>query len=336
MNNNRFTELLNLYLDDKATAEERRELMHLIHQGNHDDTIKEVIDATFVTGEVSHTVDFEASQKILQQIIQEKDARTLTVPRSSARWKWVAAAAILLVSVALGWLRLEKPTVSENEVALHVENLKPVVFSGKQFIRLPDGSTALLNEGSELRYASSFGRQNRAVTLSGEAFFDVRHDTSLPFTVLTGKITTTVLGTAFNVRAYPGQEEIKVTVTRGRVEVKDDQRTLGIITPDQQIAVQTTTNDFVQKTVNADEENAWQSQYLILDDVSLEEAVKTIGNRYKVRITLANEQLKACRISATFLEGETLDQVLTVVSGVIQATFVVLPDGNARIEGQGC
>lgn len=74
-------------------------------------------------------------------------------------------------------------------------------------MRLPDGSTVLLNEGSELSYSTSFGKQAREVTLTGEGYFDVQHNLSKPFKVLTGNVTTTVLGTAFNIKAYPGSRK---------------------------------------------------------------------------------------------------------------------------------
>lgn len=336
MNSIRFTELLSLYLDGKATREERRELMQLIHEGTHDETIKERIDAMLLHEAGPEALDSAKARKILKSITEQEDDKVIPIQRSFTNWSWVAAAAVLLVCVGIGWWSFETALEPEQPIALKEKEPQNFVFSGRQFIRLPDGSTVLLNDGTELRYGSSFGKLDREVTLSGEGFFDVRHNASMPFKVLTGKVTTTVLGTAFNVKAYPGQEEIRVTVTRGRVQVKDDQRTLGIITPDQQIAVHTATRAFVKAAVEAEAEVAWQKQYLIFDDVSLEEAVKTIGRRYKVRISLDNEQLSACRISATFLDGENLDQVLTVVTGVVHATYTTLPDGTVKIEGQGC
>jgi ferric-dicitrate binding protein FerR (iron transport regulator) len=194
----------------------------------------------------------------------------------------------------------------------------------------------LLNEDSELSYSTLYGRQIREVTLVGEGYFDVQHDPSKPFKVLTGQVTTTVLGTTFNVRAYPGQHEIKVTVNRGRVQVGDGQRTYGIVTPDQQIVVNTATNDFIQTNLKAEIAEEWKSQYLLLDDVSMEEAAKTISEKYKVKIILDSDELKRCRISATFLNGENLSQVLTVVSGVVQSSYSTEPDGTVRIEGKGC
>jgi transmembrane sensor len=289
-------------------------------------------------GQMRADMDSGKAQRILKGILATaKEPEKIVPMRSVARgWRWIAAAAALVIAVCTGWWTFRVEPVRQQLITLQEEKPEPAVFRGKQFVHLPDGSTVLLNEGTELSYSASFGEQAREVTLTGEGYFDVQHDPSKPFKVLTGKITTTVLGTIFNVKAYSGQQEIKVTVTRGKVQVGDDERTFGIITPNQQMAVNTTTNDFVQTNLKAETAEAWKSQYLILDDVSMEEAAKTIAEKYKAKITLANDDLKMCRISATFLNGEDLDHVLTVVSGVVQATYTMQPGGNVKIEGKGC
>lgn len=338
MNSNRFTELLNRYLDDQTTVEEREELMQLIREGSHDETIKNSIHLMLLHGPVQEDADPQKAIKILKGILATANEQEKIVPMQPAagNWRWVASAAVLLMAVTAGWWFFRTEPVADRMIVLQEKELEPAVFTGKQFVRLPDGSTVLLNVGSELRSSASFGETAREVSLMGEGYFDVQHDPSKPFRVLTGKVTTTVLGTAFNIKAYPGQPEIKVTVTRGKVQVGDDQRTFGIITPDQQIAVNTATNNFVQTNLKAEIAEAWISEYLILDDVSMEEAAKTISEKYKVKITLANDDLKKCRISATFLNGENFDQVLTVVSGVVHATYAIQPNGNVTIEGKGC
>jgi ferric-dicitrate binding protein FerR (iron transport regulator) len=238
--------------------------------------------------------------------------------------------------VSVGWwLQTVEPTPPPVATSAPVPP-GPAIFAGKQFVELPDGSTVILNEGSRLSYDRSFGDSLREVLLTGEAYFNVTHDAAKPFTVVTGNITTRVLGTSFNVTAYPDQQQVQVTVTRGKVQVNNDERLLGIITPDQQISVNTVTYDFVQRSVKAEQASAWQSQYLILDNVSLEEAATTIAQKYNVTIALSNHALKGCRISATFLKGENLEQVLTVVSGVVQATYSIDADGKVTIDGKGC
>ncbi|HKZ68194.1 MAG TPA: FecR domain-containing protein, partial [Chitinophagaceae bacterium] len=208
--------------------------------------------------------------------------------------------------------------------------------NGKRYIRLQDGSTALLNEGSQLDYPSDFANDKREVTLTGEAYFDIRPDTKRPFIVHTGKINTTVLGTAFNIKAYPEQKQITVTVTRGKVKVGDNKKTFGVIVPNESIAVNTEISSFRLERVNAEEALGWKKQYLVLDDISLEEAAVLIGNRYHVNISFSKKVLENCRISATFLNNENLEQVLTVVTGVVDADYTLQPNDEVIISGDGC
>lgn len=338
MKKNRFTELLDLYLNNKATKAEQEELMELIREGSDDEMIKSSIQAMLLHGEGNEDLDASESQELLSRILSaDKGKPTHSLWAEPPNFRWLAAAAtISAIAICIGWFLSRSETVPQEWMSLSENKSESAFFSGKQFVRLPDGSTVLLNEGSKLSYATSFGKKVRQVNLVGEGYFDVQHDQSRPFIVVTGNIKTTVLGTTFNVRAYPGQREIKVSVTSGKVQVGDDQRTFGILSSDQELAVDVATNDYVQTNAEDVTSRLWQDQYLILDDVSLLEAATIIGKKYKTKIILANSALEKCRISATFLDGENLDQVLTVVSGVVQASFKVQPDGAIRIQGNGC
>ncbi|WP_163024732.1 FecR family protein, partial [Pseudomonas viridiflava] len=99
-----------------------------------------------------------------------------------------------------------------------------------QKVNMPDGSTVILNNNSSISYPKVFGVK-RAVTLTGVGYFDIRHDLKKSFTVHTGNLSTVVLGTAFNIKAYDRDHEISVTVTRGKVSVLDSNAALAILTP---------------------------------------------------------------------------------------------------------
>ena len=337
MNSNRFNELLERYLADLATDQERDELMAMIVKGNYDETLRSNIESMLMDIRDEQRMDESTARGIFKDILaSEVPAESSVRSRRVAPVRWYAVAAVFVVLMIAGWWVYQIEPAPVTPVTSVVSEPERAIFSGKQFIRLPDGSTVLLNDGSRLSYAPEFGERDREVNLRGEAYFNVRHDAGKPFRVVTGKITTMVLGTTFNVSAYPEAQEVEITVTQGKVQVNNSDRMLGIITPDQQISINTVTFNFVQRNVNAETANAWQSEYLILDDVSLGEAANIISRRYDVRITLANEKLEACRISATFLKGENLDQILTVVSAVVQATYSKEEDGNITIEGTGC
>lgn len=247
---------------------------------------------------------------------------------------WMVAAAIITLAVVSTFVLTKLnlfPDYSSEQLAV-----RPTVYSGKQFLLLPDGTQVTLNEDSELSYDSAtYGKSKREVVLKGEAFFDVMHDPSKQFVVKTGAVNTKVLGTAFNIRAYPAQKEITVTVARGLVQVGDDERVYGRINPNEQIAVDTETLAFVQSEVEVTETVQWRSKFLILPDVSLEEAAKIIGDKFKVQIKFQNEALKKCRYEGTFLNDESLQQVLSAMSKLLRMTYSI--EGNTvTLNGEGC
>ncbi|MEM9928853.1 MAG: FecR domain-containing protein, partial [Bacteroidota bacterium] len=119
------------------------------------------------------------------------------------------AAALLVLAVAaftiVGYLNEDRATVLAFSTTSDTEEVK-----------LPDGSIITLNKDTELTYVAD--KNTRQLELTGEAFFDVARDEARPFTIITGDLTTTVLGTSFNIRAYP-DEELEVSVKSGKVAV---------------------------------------------------------------------------------------------------------------------
>ena len=337
----KFIELLQAYLSGKASAAAYNELMRMIKSGKYDDLLKQRIDDSLLHDNPTINLDVNRAQDLLYRILNSEKQTAKLIPvsgqvRHYRRW-YAVAAALLIVTLAI-W-RLVATTNSPESPIVKTEKkmLEPAPeTNGKRYIRLQDGSTVLLNEGSQLDYPSDFTNDKREVTLSGEAYFDIRPDSKRPFIVHTGKVNTTVLGTAFNIKAYPEQKQVTVTVTRGKVKVGDNKKTFGVIVPNESIAVNTEINSFRLERVNADEALSWKKQYLVLDDISLEEAAVLIGNRYHVNISFSKEALENCRISATFLNNENLEQVLTVVTGVVDADYTLQPNDEVIISGEGC
>lgn len=257
-------------------------------------------------------------------------------PKSIGWWKLSAAAMIAFATgAALYYYGVYNQSGSDQPLTTTEQAYETThTITGKKYISLPDGSKVTLNEGSILTYDEALGTDTRNVVLSGEAFFDIHHDASRPFIVHTGKFTTTVLGTQFNVRAYEQDHEITVTVKEGKVKVDDDQNQYGTITPNEKIAVNTTTRDFVKATVNPDAELSWKREFVILDGATLEEAAKILENKYNVKISLANEKLKRCKITSTFLHNEKLEDVLAVVTTAVNATYELKGD-QVVIDGEG-
>ena len=186
---------------------------------------------------------------------------------------------------------------------------------------LADGSTVTLSPGSKLNYPSSFdGMKKREVFLYGQAFFDIKHNVSRPFIVHTGKLETLVLGTAFNIRAIPDETDVIITVKRGKVKVSNQNKTLAVITPNQQITYNLKNISSTVEVLNNDSYLDWKEQDLLLDNLTVAEAAKLLEERYKVKIVINEPSLGSQRFTTTFKKDESFEQVLKsicVFNGVV-------------------
>lgn len=333
--NDRFVYLLKRYLDKQATGEELEELRLLIRTNQFEDIVKSDIADYLMADFKDPEMGREHQADVLyDRILNEVREPFVKIEAGGKRnWMWAAAAAVLAGIGIMVWSPVKwKKEVAKNVQVVATDSL--LTFSNKDFIHLPDGSTVLLNEGSVLSYHASYGTSLREVSLSGEAFFDIKKDPEHAFIVHTGNVITKVLGTAFNIDAR--QKKIVVTVTRGLVEVGDKHKTYGRIKPDEQITVNTANNQFKLAEVNALSELKWKNESLIFDEITVEESAKMIEERYHVKVNFENNDIKKCRISAWFLNGEDLDHVLEMVSGTRQASYVVKGDQVNIIGGFGC
>jgi transmembrane sensor len=334
--------LFKRYLDDTATPAELEELYQVVKKidPSNADLFKPLEERKSI-GKLSEEEKIRMEKRFYRMLEEreltwQEDDTVIPITRSSkSRWRFSAAAAIAALMVGVGWYiytGLDEATEADQTAMVEEQEPGIVTFQGPDFVRLPDNSTVMLDKGSELSYSSVFGGATREVSLKGEAFFDVAHS-SVPFTVRTGKIVTTVLGTAFNVKVSDG---VTVTVSRGKVAVGDERHTFDTILPNEQLAVNTKSNEVVKSIVDPETVMQWKLKYFILDKVTFEEAAELISERFNVKVTIANKSLSDCTINAWFLRNESLQQVMEAVSAFKQATYTIDHDTITIEGGSGC
>lgn len=266
----------------------------------------------------------------IQDSIQANNPKVIVMPQRKHLWQRIAAVAAVFAvcfSLYLEWPALQKHAVQLTALTVPLNQQKQII--------LADGSKVWINGGSQLKYPRQFGKA-REIYLSGEAYFDIQHDASKPFIIHTGKIITTVLGTAFDIKEDKISHTIKVTVTRGKVSVANGNEQLGVITPNQQISFNLLSSKAVQTEVDAIQAIAWQKTELHFEDITFAEAALQLQQRFNVKINFSNDKIKDCRFTGTALKGEKLDKILKVICAFNNATYQTKTDGSIIIDGAGC
>ncbi|WP_229203985.1 FecR family protein [Dyadobacter alkalitolerans] len=243
--------------------------------------------------------------------------------------------AIELASAKSGFLtRQGAAEVSKSQEGILVYNAKPgnatekvsintlsTPKGGQYEVLLPDGSKVWLNASSSIRFPSTFPSSERKVEITGEAYFEVAKDKGRPFRVKFNKSEVQVLGTSFNIMAYPEEGPSKTTLVEGSVFIRNvNQNTK--LKPGQQAAV-LSTGKIKTQYIALDEAVAWKNGMFYFKDASVEEVMRQISRWYDVEV------LYAGTIPVRQFTGRVSRHVnLSEVSGMLRYAGV-----NCRIEG---
>lgn len=326
MNQLRLRLLFEKYLHKTCTQAEYNELLSIIHNAD-EDTLNPLLDEVYASAP-ELKLNERSAERMLHSILNKPEAEA---PRRLINWPLlggIAATVLVLLTFGVVYFR---STQSTQQAAPH--SVVARTKNDRQLLKFPDGSTVVLNKNSYVSYASNFEGRLREVTLVGEGYFDIKHNVNKPFVVRVGKLSVTVLGTSFNINSSP--KNIEVTVSRGKVSVSDKQKTLGAILPNQQISYNTTTSRVQTLLVNANSAIKWQANDLYFDDVTLQQVAENLSKRFNKRVSLANEQLNNCKMTAAFTHGESLPEILKIICEFNNTKYEEKGD-RILINGEGC
>jgi transmembrane sensor len=360
----RLQELFARYLRRETTSAEVQELVALLGQADAEEALSEPMRRLWEelrSGPGEHAVDWDRMYRKVSQA--EEGLSVLSQRRDGAEfwrrgggairgwqvWGWRAVAAVFLGLAGLaaywsvayrrpvvgGVARVPSAVVAKKDSMGTVAMMSWKTMGDKKVIHLPDGSMVILNKSSTVAYRAAGATGAREVVLNGEAYFDIVHRAEQPFLVRTGKIVTRVLGTTFNVKAYSTEKSVEVTVDHGKVQVLNGGTNMGLLSDKQQIRYDLGRESCRTQRVSLQPVMAWKPVEISFDDITMEEAARRIGERFKMGFNFANPALKECRITATFYMEDDLDQIMTVICGVNQSKFEIKGD-VVKIDGKGC
>ena len=171
-------------------------------------------------------------------------------------------------------------------------------------LRLPDGTQVSLNGGSTLSYPQSFGLKDRKVNLTGEAYFAIVHHTDQPIEILTSKMTVRDIGTKLNITNYPEDNQAKVVIDEGSVELKtgnDTQTSIIVAGQEAIIDKQSGRISIVSKQYDG---NAWSKGELIFHNTTVADIAKRLERTYNIDISIHHPATANKRFYGTFSTRE--------------------------------
>ncbi len=167
--------------------------------------------------------------------------------------------------------------------AVPLPNTLSVPAGGKYMLVLPDNSKVWLNSNSSLTYAAAFTGATREVELKGEAYFEIAKDASHPFMVKSGRSMVQVLGTHFNISAYPDEDLSEVTLCEGSVKLTVGKQ-LTVLKPGEQASFNRHDDMIALKDVDVEEAIDWKNGYFQFDNASMEKVMNKIKRWYNIDV----------------------------------------------------
>ncbi len=184
---------------------------------------------------------------------------------------------------------------------------------GEYQVILPDGTRVWLNAASSLRYPAVFAGSERRVELRGEAYFEVAHNSKMPFRIKSNHQLVEVLGTHFNISSYADDKIIKTTLLEGSVAVSvGNDIASQNLKPGQQAVVGHTGSSIRIKNVDVEESIAWKNGYFLFNDESIESIMRKVARWYDVDVEYTGK-IPSVGFNGTVLKSKNISGVLKIL-----------------------
>lgn len=306
-------EIIVRYFDNSLSTEEEEILFEWLKSSEENRSIFLQYKKMYAVGKIR----YYSSPLVLENALNTFTRRTETMQKQKTRKVRIqmlkyAAMLMLLFSVSyLTWRIAIPPEIKYNTV---------IVDQGDDVkeLTLPDGSRVWLNNGSTFTYPENFSTSARTVTLSGEAYFKVKTDSTRPFIVKTSSMQVKVFGTSFNVNTINNDNTIKTTLESGRVTINDRKgKLLTNMLPGQMASYNVTGGKVEILNVNTDLYTLWRKGLIVLDKASLNDIAEKIESIYNVNITINSQQKLPNKINFVFRKTQNLDTVMRMLEYVV-------------------
>ncbi|MBI9067660.1 MAG: FecR domain-containing protein [Salinivirgaceae bacterium] len=315
-------ELITRFLANEASVNERTQVEDWRSAASENEkefqSIRKLWNVSATLGK-KEEIDIDKEWQIMDKAITPAKGRVISLARV------IQIAASLLILVTLSFLVIQQSkTISQKTAVAEVTQ-----------VTLPDGSIINLNANSKITYGKDFGTANREITLKGEGFFEVVSNKNMPFIISAQGATIQVLGTQFNVKAYKNQEEVKVTVIEGVVELSEaKQPTKKTVLLAGETGIYMKKKKAIKKKPSNDlNDISWKTKYLSFENTPLNQVIDILNNTYHKDFVVDNK-VKDCKVTVAFRDKD-LASVLKVLKSTLEL-HITLNNQVFYITGEGC
>lgn len=314
---NEMDELIAAYLSQGLGSEELAELESWLKASpdnkKHFQQMREVWFSTISAKEKQRYNKEDAYNRFLirtgQTSLKEKTVKRLSLHKLF----YGAAAVALLCIISFASYRTGTEQVKKQFAEMVVE----APLGSKTKLYLPDGTLVWLNAGSTITYSQGFGVEERKLKLTGEGYFEVSKNEQLPFEIKTKELELHVLGTKFNFRNYPEDEEVSVNLLEGKVSLNNylKDNSICYLEPDQKAILNKKSGELQISAVKAEYASEWTNGFLFFNEDLLPDIAKELERSYNVKITLDDKSLDTFRFYGNFVRKEqTIQEILDMLA----------------------
>lgn len=304
-------QILYKYFEGTATPEEEETVYRWLDASSiHEKELfreREFFDAMILTGNA------ERNLKGKKSVLKEEKRSFMRAFVHEA----LKIAAVIAITVSCGLYFY----LTEKRELLSAVNTITVPVGERANLKLPDGTIVWLNAGSEMVYPAVFSDSKREVQLNGEAYFEVAHHAKSAFIVHTRRYDIEVLGTKFNVEAYPDSEDFSTSLMEGSIKVKDRINTSAsiVLKPEQEVNLKD--NKLLISSISDYDQFRWREGLICFKNVFFKELMVRFEKYYGMSIIVENKRLNDYACTGKFRVSDGLDNALRILQQDAGYTF---------------
>jgi len=322
--------LIGKYITGNESREEAAHLKEWLQEDTAHQRLFEQIKNEKEIGGVVAEFDARDNGSAWKRYLEQVAARSL----QKALFRWKAAAVFFFVvgcAGILGYFSVKSDSGNLDYSGKRYTTVSTMLGQNSKII-LPDSSVVWLNSGTTISYDAGFSLRNREIKLQGQAFFEVKRNENIPLYVDCQGIQVKVLGTRFDVSAYPGDPKIDVVLESGSVELGGDacKSFHHVLKPGEKAEFNLKTEDFSIRPVRVYKYTSWKDGVLIFENTPMDEVLEKLERWYNIRIEVKNPSVYKLLFNATII-NESVDEIFDLIRYTCAVHYKIIPSKDPEV-----